>query len=377
MEKQAPFYQKATLVLLGLVIFISILYLLRGILVPLAFAVIFSILLNPLVNWLHQKKINRIVAIFIALLSAILVVAGIMVFVSTQIANFTDNIPLLESKFSNLFHQLQVFLQKHYSLSLEKQGQLINEAGEKLKPLVGQTLGSVLGALSVIVLLPIYIFLILFYKKLILNFLYEVFAEKNSDKVGTVLQETKNAIQSYMVGLLLEAIIVAAMNSAALLFLDVKYAILLGVIGALLNMLPYIGGIIAIALPILIATVTKDGYTTQVGIIIAYLIIQFIDNNIVVPRIVSSQVKINALVSIVIVLLGGALWGVSGMFLSIPFIAVLKIIFDRVDSLKPWGKLLGTEIPVYHKGQLWNGRFRFSRKKESLSEKIVEKSESN
>lgn len=207
--------------------------------------------------------------------------------------------------------------------------------------------------------------------------MYEVFAEKNSDKVGTVLQETKNAIQSYMVGLLLEAIIVAAMNSAALLFLDVKYAILLGVIGALLNMLPYIGGIIAIALPILIATVTKDGYTTQVGIIIAYLIIQFIDNNIVVPRIVSSQVKINALVSIVIVLLGGALWGVSGMFLSIPFIAVLKIIFDRVDSLKPWGKLLGTEIPVYHKGQLWNGRFRFSRKKESLSEKIVEKSESN
>ena len=146
-----------------------------------------------------------------------------------------------------------------------------------------------------------------------------------------------------------------------------------GVIGALLNVLPYIGGIIAIALPVLIATITKDGYTTQIGIIIAYMVIQFIDNNILVPRIVSSKVKINALVSLVIVLLGGAVWGVSGMFLSIPFIAVLKIIFDRVEELKPWGKLLGDEIPVYHKGQLWSRR---KRKKKSLSEKITSDSPS-
>ncbi len=184
------------------------------------------------------------------------------------------------------------------------------------------------------------------------------------------MQETKNAIQSYMVGLLLEAIIVAVLNSAALLILGVQYAILLGVIGALLNVLPYIGGIIAIALPVIIATITKDGYSTQLGIIVAYAIIQFIDNNILVPRIVSSQVKINALVSIVIVLLGGAVWGVSGMFLSIPFIAVLKIIFDRVDGLRPWGKLLGSEVPVMHKGQLWVRR---KKRRESLSEEIVEK----
>ena len=255
--------------------------------------------------------------------------------------------PVLEQKFSELFHHLQIWLRNNYSLSLSKQSELINELGNSLKPLIGQTLGSVLGALSVIVLLPIYIFLMLFYKTLILNFLYEVFAEKNSIEVSTVLKETKNAIQSYMVGLLLEAIIVAAMNSAALLILGVQYAILLGVIGALLNVLPYIGGIIAIALPVLIATIIKDGYTTQLGIIVAYAIIQFIDNNILVPRIVSSQVKINALVSIIIVLLGGAIWGVSGMFLSIPFIAVLKIIFDRVDGLRPWGKLLGSRSSCF------------------------------
>ena len=162
---------------------------------------------------------------------------------------------------------------------MEKQKQLLAEAGNNLKPLIGQTLGTVLGTLSVIVLLPIYIFLILFYKTLILNFLYEVFAEKNSSQVGEVLKQTKSAIQSYMIGLLLEAIIVATLNSTALLILGVQYAILLGVIGAILNVLPYIGGIIAIALPLLIATVTKDGYSTQIGIIISYMLIQFIDNN--------------------------------------------------------------------------------------------------
>ncbi len=132
------------------------------------------------------------------------------------------------------------------------------------------------------------------------------------------------------------------------------YAILLGVFGALLNVLPFIGGILAVILPVLIATVTKDGVQTQVEIIIAYIIIQFIDNHFLVPYIVSSKVKINALISLVIVFLGGALWGIAGMFLSIPFIGVLKIIFDRVSDLKPWGKLLGTEVPTKHRGQLRN-----------------------
>ena len=371
MEKKFPFYFRSTITLFGIILFVFVLYTVRGIMVPLAFALMISILLNPLVNKLQQKKINRIAAIAIALLAAMILVAGLMVFISSQIARFTENMPVLQQKFSEMFHQLQLWLQRNYSLSLSKQSELISETGQSLKPLIGQTLGSVLGALSVIVLLPIYIFLMLFYKTLILNFLYEIFAEKNSNQVSNVLKETKNAIQSYMVGLLMEAIIVAILNSTALLILGVPYAILLGVIGALLNVLPYIGGIVAIALPVLIVTITKDGFTTQIAVIIAYAVIQFIDNNILVPRIVSSKVKINALVSLVIVLLGGAVWGVSGMFLSIPFIAVLKIIFDRVDGLRPWGKLLGDEIPLHHKGELW-GR-RFGRRKESLSENIVEK----
>ncbi len=365
-QKQYPFYFKSTVILFGIILSAYALLNLRDILVPVAFAIVIAVLLNPLFNKLVKFKIPRVIAIFISLLIAILVFGEILYFLSSQIANFSDTLPVLNEKFKLVLKELQTWLQSNFGLTIEKQIQLINEAINSSKSLIGSTLNSALGTLGILFLLPVYIFMFLFYKPLIVNFLYEVFAEENSKRVGQILTQTKSAIQSYMVGLLIEAFLVAALNSTALLILGVKYAVLLGVIGAILNMLPYIGGIVAIALPILMATVTKDGYSTQLGILIAYIVIQFIDNNILVPRIVSSKVQINALVSILVVLLGGSLWGVSGMFLSIPFVAVLKIIFDRVDGLKPWGKLLGDEVPTKHMGQVWGIRKRKSPKVEKV-----------
>ena len=364
--KQYPFYIKSTVVLLGLVLLSISLSNLRDILSPIAFSLILAILLNPLVNKMQKKGVNKVVAISLALTLTLLIIAGIFYFISSQVMNFSDNLPALKSSFNEHFSQLQQWLASEMKVPIAKQQKIITEALNSSQALVGKTLGSALNTVGFFVLVPIYIFLLLYYKNLILNFLHEVFAEENSDKVSEVLGETKTAIQSYMVGLLLEALVVAVMNVTALLLLGVQYAILLGVIGALLNMLPYIGGIIAIALPIIIATVTKDGFTTQLLILAAYAVIQFIDNHFLVPFLVSSRVKINAFFSIVIVLLGGALWGVSGMFLSIPFLAILKIIFDRVPEMKPWGKLLGDEVPTRHKGQVWKKR---SAKKDAVAEK--------
>ena len=365
--KQYPFYLKSTVILFGVVLFIYALSALQGILIPLAFAMILAILLNPVFVRFQRLKLPRIVAILLTLLFAFLVFGGIMYFLSSQVARFGDTLPLLKERFHTLSLEFEKWLRVNFGLTIQKQGELIDEAMVKGKVLLGSTVSTALGTLGIILLLPVYIFLFLFYKPLILNFLFEVFSEENAVQVKEILNQTKSAIQSYMVGLLLEALIVAALNSTALLILGVDYAILLGVIGAILNMLPYIGGLIAIALPVLIATVTKDGYSTQLGIIVAYVIIQFIDNNILVPRIVSSKVQINALISIVIVLLGATLWGIPGMFLSIPFVAILKIIFDRIEDLKPWGKLLGDTVPTRHKGEIWN----LKKKKPSVAEKIV------
>jgi len=351
MKKEFPFYIKAPVIMLGLVIAVFILSVLRDILVPLAFATLIAILLNPLSVRL-ERKLPKILSILISMIIALLVVVGIAYFLSSQIAHFFDNVDAMKQKFTELLYNTQAWLEKTFGIGSKKQVQMIKEAANNSKAVIGQTLSGALGILSVVFLIPVYTFLIMLYKTLILNFFYEVFSTENQQKVGEILAETKAAIQSYIVGLLIETGIVAVMNSCALLILGVPNAILIGVIGAILNLLPYIGGIIAIALPVLMATVSFDGYTTQLLIIAAYALIQFIDNNLLVPKIVSSKVQINALVSIVIVLMGAAVWGVPGMFLSIPFIAVLKIIFDRIDELKPWGKLLGDNIPTEHLGQL-------------------------
>jgi len=160
-----------------------------------------------------------------------------------------------------------------------------------------------------------------------------------------ILGEAKLLIQSYLVGLMLEAAIVAALDITALLVLGIKYAFLLGILAALLNMVPYIGGLVAIMLPILIVLATKPPIYI-LYVFIAYMTVQFIDNNLIMPKIVGSRVKVNALVAIVAVFIGGALWGVPGMFLSLPITAIVKVIFDRVEPLQAWGFLLGDNMPA-------------------------------
>ncbi len=354
--KKYPFYFKATVILFGLILFVYALFNLREILVPVSFGLMLGILLNPITNSLQQWKIPKIWAIMIALLTAMIVFTAIGYFLSAQIAGFSDELPQLKKKFAELSVKLQHLCSQRFGINSVKQKQFISEAEAGIKPWLASGLGTLAGSMAIILLVPVYSFLFLYYKTLLLNFLYEVFAEKNSSEVGAVLNQTKKAIQSYMFGLLLEAIAVATLNSIALLLLGVKYAVLLGVLGAVLNVLPFIGGIVAVALPLFIATVTKDGFQTQIAISLAYIVIQFIDNHFLIPYIVSSRVKINALISIIIVLMGGAVWGISGMFLSIPFTGVLKIIFDRLPELKPWGKLLGDEVPTRHKGQIWKRR---------------------
>ena len=302
--RQYPFYLKSTVIIFGLMLLSFALFTLKSILAPISFAMIIAILLNPLVNRMQRKGVHKVVAIFLSLLLALVIVGGILYFISSQIMHFGENLPELKVKFNEHLAALQQWISTTFKFSIQKQQKALDDMLKSGQSLVGGALGGAVGAIGVIFLVPIYTFLLLFYKTLIVNFFHEVFAEENTLKVSEVLVETKSAIQSYMVGLLLEALVVAAMNSIALMLLGVDYAILLGVIGGLLNMLPYIGGLVAIALPVIIASVTKDGFTTQLGVIGAYTLIQFIDNNFLVPFLVSSRVKINAFFSIVVVLLG-------------------------------------------------------------------------
>lgn len=345
---QLPVYGKLSLIILGILGFFYIIYVGQDILMPLVFSFIFAILLNPAVNYLCGKGINRVLSILIVLAVSFLTTLGILYFIGMQLSLFTESLPQFKQHFTVLLDDAIKWVTVKFNIPRAN----IDAWIEKLKKdgmangpaMIGGALGTVSGVLAIIFLLPVYMFTILYYKPLLLEFVAELFRKKEHPIVAEVLTETKVLIQSYLVGLLIEMLLVAVMNSAGLLIIGVKYAILIGTIGAILNLIPYLGGVIAILLPVLMALATGNN-SQAIWSVALYLVVQFIDNNIIVTQIVASKVKINALVSIVVVLIGGALWGVSGMFLSIPITALVKVIFDRIEPLKPFGFLLGDNQP--------------------------------
>jgi predicted PurR-regulated permease PerM len=185
-------------------------------------------------------------------------------------------------------------------------------------------------------------FFLLYYRRLIIRFLVAVFKEENAVMVYDIIAEIESRIRQYILGLVLESVIVAAATCLALWILGVKYAILLGLITGLFNIIPYIGIFTALLLSTLVTFATA-GATKLLLVIATILGIHLIDSNVLLPVIVGSKVRINALITVLGVIIGGAVWGIPGTFLAIPVIAIMKIIFDRIDSLKPWGLLLGDE----------------------------------
>lgn len=347
MVDRLPLYLKLSTILMGLLAFFYILFIGQDILVPLTFSWILAILLNPLVNFFCRRS-NRIIAIALSIIILMVVVGAILFFIGSQISMFSDSFPALKKAFNDYVNQGLTWFSKTFNVGKWKVNAWIAEQkAEQMHNAGGMITNTVTGLGGAIVntlLIPVYIFLFLFYKPLLLDFVGKLFDSHQHKVVADVLSQTRVLIQNYLIGLLLEMVIVAGMNSIALLIIGIKYAVLLGVIGAILNLIPYIGGIVAVALPMVMGLIT-DNPSCAFWVFVAYIIIQIIDNNFLVPLIVASKVKVNALISIVVVLIGGAIWGVAGMFLSIPLTAIAKVIFDRVDKLQPFGFLIGDTMP--------------------------------
>lgn len=356
-----PFFLKISQIILGTLGFFYILYIGQAIILPLIYSLILAILMNPAVNFLEKRNVNKILAISIVLILATALLISLIYFISSQMMMFGEALPQLKSKLNIFMNDAANFITQNFHIEKRKLAELVEkgkqEASSNSSALIGQTLSTVTDAVLVITLLPVYIFLFLYYKPLLLEFLAKLSPAGAKDSVKEVLLETKLLIQSYLSGLLLEAIIVSALNALGLFILGIDYALLIGVIGGILNIIPYLGGIVATALPMLLALATKSP-TTALLVLGVYLLVQFIDNNYLMPFIVASRVKINALFSVIVVLIGGALWGVAGMFLAIPLTAIIKVIFDRIKSLEPWGYLLGDTMPKSNKNF-----FRINRRK--------------
>ncbi len=348
-EIQLPIFVKASFFFIGLLAFIAILYIAQGIIVPIVFAVIIAIVLHPVVNFFVRKRIHRVLAIILTLFLTFLFIATFCALLFSQLSHFIDSWPILVDKLTAMLDQSITSISGYFDIKPQKIHEWITKTQSELintsTAVIGQTLLALSGVVIVLLLIPTYVFIILFYQPLLIEFIHRLFGENHQSNVKEIVTQTKTVIQRYLVGLVIEVLIVASLDTAALLILGIDYAILLGIIAALLNVIPYIGGIVAVALPMMIAIATKSTVWYAFYVLVFYYIIQLIDNNFIVPYIVASKVKINALFSIIVVFVGNALWGIPGMFLSIPLLAILKLIFDHIESLKPWGFLLGDTMP--------------------------------
>jgi predicted PurR-regulated permease PerM len=345
-----PFYAKLTLILLSLISLSYIFYIGQDILIPILMSFLFAILLRPIALFFKTKlHFPHVLAVMLTVLLFVLIIVGLFTFLSFQISPIIDDFDKIKENINIHFGHIQEFIKDNFQISSKEQNKYLDNATkdsmEKGKEIIGTTLLSFTDTLLSLILIPIYTFLILLYRTHFILFLTKLFKVEYHLQLQDILNQIKVAVKSYIVGLIIEMIVVSVLTTLGFMIIGVKYAILLGIITGILNLIPYIGILFAGALSIIASLTGAPDLSLMVGVIIVNIIVQLIDNNILVPMIVSSKVEINAFISIIGILIGGAFAGISGMFLAIPILAILKVIFDRIETLEPWGYLMGDNLP--------------------------------
>lgn len=345
-----PFYIKLAAILFCLMSLFVIVYFGQDVVFPLLLSLLFAIILRPIVVFLTRKaRFPYFIAVVVAITLFVLLFLGIFYFLSLQISSMASDWVKIKDNLYFHFQHLQEVLRVNFNLSKQQQNEFINNAKvDSLangKQLVGSTISSFTDVVLNLALIPVYTFLFLLYQNLFVTFLIKLYQPQHHQKLRDVLVQIKLAVQSYVVGLLFEMVAVSVLTTLGLYLIGVPYFLLLGIITGILNLVPYIGILFAGALSILVSLTGSTDLSIIIGVIVVNVVVQLIDNNLLVPLIVNSKVQINALVSIVGIIIGNVLGGITGMFLAIPIIAIIKVIFDRIESLEPWGYLLGDDLP--------------------------------
>lgn len=344
---QQPFLVRVTLILISILCLGFILVVGQSILAPLFFAFLLALLFLPFNRFLELKlRFPRLLSTFISVAFILTMLFGLTSFFSSQLASFGNDIPHLEQRFEVLLEDLQNWIFNSFHINADKQLDYLNEGLDKLLSSSGSIISTTLSifssSLEFLFFTIIFFIFFLSYRKTLNRFIVNVFKTEYQDEVRVVVKSVKHMSKKYLLGIMIQIGIITFITSLVLWMLGVKYAILLGVLTGLLNVIPYVGIFISVALSCLFAFATSYPMAS-LYVCFAYLIIHVIDANLIVPFIIGSKVKINAFVTFLGILVGASLWGVAGMFLCIPALAIFKIMFEQIPGMEEWGRLLGEE----------------------------------
>ncbi len=340
-----PFIVKLSLSLFSVFALALLLWIGKGIIAPFFLAFLLALLFLPFADFLETRlRFPRGLSTLFSISLILFLLTALGYFFSTQLSDFSKDIPLLQLQFNETFQSFQNWINSTFNVNADKQFDYIDMALDKLLSSSGEILSVTFDIFtSSFAFLLFFIFFFIFilnYRRILNAFIVGVFADEHKGKVREVVGEIRHMTKSYIVGLSIQIFIVSTLTTLMLMMVGVKYALLLGILTGLLNVIPYIGIITSLLISCFIAFATATPITS-LYVLIGYLGIHAVDGNIILPFVVGSKVKINALFTFLGILIGEQLWGISGMLLCIPALAILKIIFDHVDSLKPWGILLG------------------------------------
>lgn len=345
---QIPSYLKALSILTLIIIIVFVLIVGRSILTPLFLAGFIAVLLTPITEWLESKRFSRILSTFIALLSSLLLILGFLAFVINQVASFTKDLEDVGGKLNSYLTSADDFLKAKFNLEtgigngIDKD-YIINVLQSNSSSISEFVLGT-LGSLASIVLLPVFIFFFLLYRDHLTKFIVKIYAENDQEKIRKEIKDLRKLVQNYIIGMVKVMAILAVMNTAVLLGLGIKHAIFFAVFAAILNLIPYLGPFLGAILPTVYSFLTMDSLFYPIAVVVAFQVIQLIESNFLTPKIVGSNVNLNAFITFIGLLIGASIWGVVGMILIIPTLAVLRKIFELSESSKPYAFLLGEEI---------------------------------
>jgi predicted PurR-regulated permease PerM len=327
-------------VLAGIVLYVG-----RTLLVPLSFAVLISFVLYPIASWLEKKGIGRMTSILLSTSLLVGLAAGAVTLLVQQLGAFLKEWPVIQVKVAESLQELSHTLARDYGISSIKQQRFADEflsrsSGDIIQVAKGALSASAFG-LVLAILIPVFAVLMLYYRQVLTEVLFRLFPGERKENIKHILYLTITTYYNFIKGMIVVYLIVGVLNSIGLLLLGVPHAIFFGFVAAILTFIPYIGIMIGSLLPITMAWITYNSIWYALGVVGIFAFVQYLEANIIFPLAVSNRLNINALATLVAIIAGGILWGVAGMILFVPFLAITKLIADRNPKMKTWSIMLG------------------------------------
>lgn len=345
----------------------ALLYFGRTLFVPLSFSLLISFILYPIVKWLEDRGWSRWGAILFCLLTLLVVMGGLTWLLVRQMISFGQEWPMLQEKLLQAWQQFGLYLEREFGVDDVQRSNwmegLVKDATSTVLNVGRGVLYASVTTVVLFLLIPLYAALILYNREQLAAALFSMFPHAEHGKIRSILQETITTYYNFIKGMIIVYAVVGVLNSIGLLLLGIPHAVFFGIVASILTFIPYVGISIGAILPMAVAWITYDSVWYPVGVIIVFSVVQYLEANLIFPLAVSFRLQVNMLFTLLAIVAGGILWGASGMILFVPFVAILKLIADKHEELRPVSLLLGTGMRPTKpkpKPKLKIGRFRRS-----------------